>query len=1097
VAATKEQASTILFTDVEGSTQLRSRRGDQLADEILRAHEVIVRRQVQACGGREAAFLGDGFILTFRSVLDGLRCAQGIQRALGEHNRADPDRQVRVRIGLHHGETTEREGAIYGQAVHAAARIMSEAAGGQILASDPVRELGADEAAIGFTDRGLFWLKGFPERWRLYEVGWGEPGSLAPASVAGPARTPFIDRDNERAELRQAVELALGGHGGLVLVCGEAGVGKSRLIQEVNAEAEARGMGILTGHCVHMEGVEPYLPFVEILEQALLSPRSPMALREALGESGSEIARILPSLRRVVPDLPAPLDLPPEQARRYLWISLLEFTERATRDRPTLLVLEDLHWADESTLLLTEYLAAHVQQLAVLIVGTYRDDEVGRAHPLARVVGQLTRRRLGSRIALQRLAEDQVGAMLRGLADDEPPQELVRAIDAETEGNPFFVEEVFLHLVESGVLVDQDGRFRRDLRIDELDVPDSIRLVIGERLGRLSRTTRQVLTAGALLGRVFETAVLEHLSGLEPDALADALEEAEQARLIAPDRADGSRLVFSHELLRQTLLVEESSLRRQRLHAKAAEAIEWAHADDLEAYAADLAYHLARAGPGADRMRLVRYLRVAGDRAVEAAAFQDAVTHFRHAISLLPDGDAAGHGQLLERLALGLRSIGRWDEALEAMNQALTLYERLGQTDALGRLCWTMTENLAWAARWSDAVAAAQRGLAALGDLPNPDRARMQAAIGWILGLSGNYPAASAMLAQGRTLAEQLADDQALADVLHIHTIQHMAYAEFPDGIQDGLHAANVFETHQALWELSSVLSFVGYQAGLLGRLEQAATIARRAGPLAGRLGHLGASFMTLANRIRAEGVLAGDLARVEAIGQEMLEVCDRGHLPWAYVGHIYQGLAAHWRGDWDSAEHELRLALEVEPAGALSGQSAAQLALHLAHAGRPEEALAIIAAGREALPTTGPVNSLGTWNMLLGFTEALYLAGEAEAAAALLPLITQALTMGHEWMAFDGRLIQTRAGIAAAAARRWEQAERHYHAALQLAEALSSRIEQADLRRLYARMLLDRDQPGDRERAQSLLSKATDAYRNIGMPRYEALSSTLIAEAQ
>ena len=154
---------------------------------------------------------------------------------------------------------------------------------------------------------------------------------------------------------------------------------------------------------------------------------------------------------------------------------------------------------DESTLLLTEYLAAHVQQLAVLIVGTYRDDEVGRAHPLARVVGQLTRRRLGSRIALQRLAEDQVGAMLRGLADDEPPQELVRAIDAETEGNPFFVEEVFLHLVESGVLVDQDGRFRRDLRIDELDVPDSIRLVIGERLGRLSRTTRRVLTAGALL----------------------------------------------------------------------------------------------------------------------------------------------------------------------------------------------------------------------------------------------------------------------------------------------------------------------------------------------------------------------------------------------------------------------------------------------------------------------------------------------------------------------------------------------------------------------------------------------------------------------
>ena len=886
MAPTKEQTSTILFTDVEGSTQLRNRRGDQLADEILRAHEAIVRRQVQAWGGREAAFLGDGFILTFRSSLDGLQCARGIQQALEEHNRADPARQVRVRIGLHHGETTERDGTIYGQAVHAAARIMSEAAGGQILASDLVRELCADEAGA-FNDRGLFWLKGFPERWRLYEVGWGELGHLPPAPAAGLALTPFVNRDNERAELRRAVESALGGHGGLVLVSGEAGVGKSRLIQEINAEAEARGMRVLAGHCVHMEGVEPYLPFVEILEQALLSPRSPTALHEALGESGSEIARILPSLRRVMPDLPPPLDLPPEQARRYLWISLLEFTERATRDRPTLLVLEDLHWADQSTLMLMEYLAAHLQQLPVLIAGTYRDDEIGRSHPLSRMLGQLTRRRLGSRIAVHRLPEDQVRAMLRGLAGDEPPEELVRAIDAESEGNPFFIEEVFLHLAESGVLFDQDGRFRRDLRIDELDVPDSVRLVIGERLGRLSRTTRQVLAAGALLGRVFETAVLEHLSGLEPDALADALEEAEQARLIAPDRTGGSRLVFSHELLRQTLLVEESSLRRQRLHAKAAEAIEWVHADDLEAYAAELAYHLARAGPHADPTRLVRYLRVAGDRAAEAAVFEDAVAHFRHAITVLPKGDAAGHGQLLERLALALRSIGRWEEAFAAMDQALTLYERLGQTDALGRLCWAMTEHLAWAARWSDAVAVAQRGLAALGDLPNPDRARMLAAVGWILGLSGDYPAASTMLAQGQRLAEQLADDQALADVLHLQTIQHMAYAEFPDGIQDGLRAAKVFETHKALWELSSALSFVGYQAGLLGRLERAATIARRAGPLAGRLGHLGATFMTLANRIRVEGVLAGDLARVQAISQEMLEVCDRGHLPWAYVGHI------------------------------------------------------------------------------------------------------------------------------------------------------------------------------------------------------------------
>jgi class 3 adenylate cyclase/tetratricopeptide (TPR) repeat protein len=1096
MAANNEHLGAILFTDVEEATQLRTRRGDQLADEVLRAHEAIVRRQVGSCGGREAAFLGDGFIVTFGSAPGGLRCALGIQRALEEHNRTHPDHQVHVRIGLHYGEMTERDGALYGQAMHAAARIMSEAAGGQILVSGLVRDLCADEAGLSFVDRGLFWLKGFPERWRLYEVNWSQPVQVPPAPVAGPALTPFVNRVEERAELRRTVDAALGGHGCLVLVSGEAGVGKSRLIRELDTEAEARGMRAFVGHCAHMEGVEPYLPFVELLEQALIGPRSPTAMRDALGESAPEIARIVPSLRRVVPDLPPPLDLPPEQARRYLWANVLEFIERATRDRPMLMILEDLHWADDSTLLLMEYLARHLEQMPVLVVGSYRDAEIELSHPLSRVVGQLTRRYLATRIALPRLPEDEVSAMIRGLAGQEPPDGLVHAIDAESEGNPFFVEEVFLHLVESGVLLDDHGRFRRDLRIGALGVPDSVRLVIGERLTRLSQVTRDVLAAGAVLGRTFETAILEDVSGLDSDALADAFEEAERARLIAQNRADGSRFAFSHELLRQTLLMETSSMRRQRLHTKAAEAIEQVHADDLESFAADLAYHLAESGPHADLARLTHHLRVAGDRAAQAAAFEEAVSHFRHAISVLPAEDRDGRAELLERLALALRSVGRWDEALTAMGKALELFEALGRTDALGRLCWTMTEQLAWAARWKDAAAFAKRGLDALGDLPNPDRARLLGVLGWVLGLSGDYARASALLAQGRELAERLGDDRALADVLHIWTIHHMAYAELAEGVKDGLRAAAVFEAEGALWELSSVLSFVGHQAGLLGRRTQAATLAARVTPLADRLGHLGATFMTLATRARLEGVLAANFRVVQAIGHEMVRVCERGHLPWAYIGHINQGLAAHWRGDWDAAERQLRLALELEPSGALGGPGPAHLAVHLAHAGRREEALAVIQAHWAALPTVGQVNSLGSWHMLFGFTEALYLLGEHDQAAALLPRLEQVLALGHEWMAFDGRFISTRAGIAAAAAGRWEEAERHYRAAIQAAEQVAGRIEQADIRRLHARMLLDRDRPGDRERARSQLSDAIEAYHAMGMPRHEAVTSTLLAAA-
>src|SRR4030095_4996566 len=196
--------------------------------------------------------------------------------------------------------------------------------------------------------------------------------------------------------------------------------------------------------------------------------------------------------------------------------------------------------------------------------------------------------------------------------------------------------------------------------------------------------------------------------------LIDAFEEAEQARLIAPVKGDGN-LVFSHELIRQTLLADVSTLKRERLHLQAANAIERRYADDLEEHAVDLTHHLSRAGRSGDRPRLVRYLTMAGERAVDAAAFDDAVAHFEHALSLLERGDRDTRAELLERLARALRRGGRWDDALSTMNEALDLYQALGRTDALGRLSWAMVSQLAWTARVVEAVQAGQRGLARFG----------------------------------------------------------------------------------------------------------------------------------------------------------------------------------------------------------------------------------------------------------------------------------------------------------------------------------------------------------------------------------------------
>jgi class 3 adenylate cyclase/tetratricopeptide (TPR) repeat protein len=1087
----------IMMTDVAGSTALRLDRGDVIADEILRIQAAIVRDQLRRHDGQERQFLGDGFLLFFPSPVAAVDCAVDIQRALEEHNAAEPERRVRIRIGIHVGEVSTGVRELYGQAVHAVARVMAEAAGGQILASGNVRDQierdGDQSRTYRFVDSGLFWLKGFPERWRLYEVTRAEAGVGRP-STAAPPLTPLVERDNERATLRRAADEASAGRGRLVLVAGEPGVGKSRLVMEIAREAEARGMRVLTGHCVEMEGAAPYLPYVEMIEQAVSSPRSPLALRDALAGVAPEIARIAPALRRAMPDIAAPVELPPELARRYVWNSLGEFLARGAQRQPLLLVLEDLHWADESTALLTEYLAPLVAQLPVLILGTYRDSEVGFSHPLARVISQLVRQRLIDRIGLGALSYSGVRAMVEELAGQRAPEQLVQVINNETEGNPFFVEEVYLHLVESGVLFDEHGGVRKDLAVDEVALPEGIRLVLGERLERLSPSTRTALTAAAILGRVFAPDLVADVAGEDPESVIDAFDEAEGARLIAPATGNG-HLAFRHELIRQTLLAELSTLKRERLHLRAADTIERRYADGIDPHVGDLAHHLSLSGRSADPARVVRYLSLAGRRAYDAAAFEDAVAHYQQALPRVAPDAREERAELLERLALALRSAGRWDDALPIMNDALDVYEELGRTDSIGRLAWAMVEQLTWTARVPDAVQVARHALSLLGDVASADRARLIGLIAWALSLGGDYATAKGMFHQARALAEQVGDERAVADVLHLQTVHHFAHAEFVDGVEVGLRAAEVFDREGDLWNLCSVQGFVVMQDGMAGSREQADRLAEKALGIAERIGHLGAAFMLLDDRAR-EKVSLADLVSVEAIGLRIIDTCERGGLPWRYIGHCFVGLAAHLRGDSGRADAELRRAVELEPPGAFAGQAVSLWARHLAHTGRVDEVMALYESAQSTFDSTDRM-TVGAWNCMLALEEALYLSGHRHEAATMSPLIDRELEIGPGWTSFDCRLVRTRAAIAAVAGCRWEEAERHFTTAEDQARRTSNNLEVVDLRRLRARMLLDRARPDDGARAAELLTEALTEYRRLGMPGYAEEVERMLVETQ
>jgi tetratricopeptide (TPR) repeat protein len=457
----------------------------------------------------------------------------------------------------------------------------------------------------------------------------------------------------------------------------------------------------------------------------------------------------------------------------------------------------------------------------------------------------------------------------------------------------------------------------------------------------------------------------------------------------------------------------------------------------------------------------------------------------------MPDDNQLGRAQLLERLAMALRSVGRWQDALGTMNDALDRYQTLGQVEAIGRLGWAMVYHLVWTARFVEGVQVAQRALAALGSTVSGDKARLLSGLAFAISVSGDYAAAAATFGQARALADQVGNERAIADVLHMQTIHHFVYAEFAEGIRVGLRASKTFERESALWDLCSVQAFVIFEDGNLGSREQATRLADKTLGLAERLGHLGAAFMVLSDRIRFAAML-GDLPQVESLGPQIVDIGERGGLPWRYLGHLYLGLAAHWRGNAERAEAQLRNAVQLEPPGAFAGQSAAVLARHLAYYGRAEEVTDLFESTRSKLPRLDRVNGIGSWSCLVNFVEALYICGLHEEAAALSPLVEGVLALDKRWISFDGRLAVTRAGLVAAAAHRWEEAERHFGVAREIAKQMRNRLELVDLDRLEAGMLLERGRKGDYERADEMLQEALSAYRTFGMPAYAAEAERL-----
>jgi eukaryotic-like serine/threonine-protein kinase len=921
------------------------------------------------------------------------------------------------------------------------------------------------------------------------------PVVLEVSSFSLAERTPFVDRENERRTIRTAIDRALSGHGSLIMIGGGPGVGKTRLAMEMADYAWRVGFRCAVGHCYERDEPFPFLPFAELLENNLAQATSLDNFRRHLGDNAAELAQIAPSLRRVFPDIPQPLDLPPAQRRRYLFQSISETLARSSRTRSQVRILEDLHWADESSLGLLVHLANRVAQLPVVIVATYRDGYSDNNPAFVRTLEELIR--MGIRpLKLSGMSKDAVGEMLHGLSRREPPDRLVKLIFEESQGNPFFVEEVYRHLNEDGKLLDAAGEFRTDIEVDETDVPENVRLIIGRRLERLEENEKRVVITAAVIGRSFSFQLLSAICQIDVDELFTVIEKAQEMGVIIPSAEGPERpFTFAHELVRQTLLSGISTPRRQHLHAAVADAIERLSADAIEARAGDIANHLLKAGSFGDVRKLVRYLSLAGNSALKAAAFVEARQNFTSALAHQGAGDPRQRTDLLTSLAMADLGLDQLDAAIGHLREVVEIYINLDDREMVGRGFTRLTGVLIAANRFQEAIKTAHRGLGYLGTDVSAVRGRLLAALAQACIITAGYEPALDALREGFNIASQLSDRKLETRLLAVRSILNFHYFRLHETAADELRIEQLGASEASPWRQALQLRNLAQTFFYLGRREEALRIVDQLEPLAMRIGQAHEVAICVSMRAWTEFAKAPDFAKLE-IGFKQSPKSDQVQwlAYWGTLSEVQLSLLDFFRGNWTSALAHAQTASSLpELEGAVTGYGAGTLFRQMAYVGDRDAALAILEQSQTRLPHIGKPNAAGSWSMLALGIEGLVTLGEHERAAQLYPLVCELLDKGAVvlWSIF--RFTQMIAGLAASSARKWEAAEEHFQIAMRQAESFPNVLEQAEIRRFHAMMLLDRTAPGDRNRAQTLLNQALETYTQIGMPRHIEMARALI----
>jgi predicted ATPase len=893
-------------------------------------------------------------------------------------------------------------------------------------------------------------------------------------------RGRLVARAEELAQARAIWRKACAGEGGLLLVSGEPGIGKTRLVREFITEVQVAGDRVLVGEC-YQEGGAPYAPFAQILRRAFRDGAGE-ELVAALPEFVlADLLSLAPGLRRRFPEVPPNPPLDPKSEQQRLFENVVAFCQALCSRAPLLLVLEDAHWADSGSLALLRHLARRMRRQPLLLVATYREVELDQTRPFQEVLLDLNRERLATRLRLSHLDRDGTRDMLAVLFAEEITPEFLAGIYTETEGNPFFVEEVCKALVESGQVTFVDGYWDRP-DMEELEIPQSVRVAVQSRVGRMPPQCQEVLRLAAILGREFEFETLLEASdpspgsgqGADEEGLIEALECAARAQLVEEVRA-GRDVVFgfTHALIPATLSEGVSTLRRRRLHRRAAAAIERLHPDDFEA----LAYHYSEAG---DEERALVHHRQAGERAAAAYANVEAEGHYRAALELV-DAEAE-RADLLSELGRMLHRQSRYEEAIEVWQEGIARYQALGVQDGVARL-YARTARAAWdSGDTPRGLRLGREGMGAVAGAPeSSDLADLLHETARACYFNGLPKEATLLCRQALEMAERLDAVRVQAEALAtLAILPGMAYEEAVSALT---RAVELAESAGLLDQAARAHNNLGV---VLIDPEAAREHFLRAAELNWQRGETASELFGRVNA--GEWSLAlGDLTAVEEMLPSMHQLLGAGERPGMAALYLrwLEVMLMRYRGELAPAIEGLQsLRSEAREAGDLQGLAGMNAQLAMAciweEVGDEEDLEATL---QELLDLSQRWTQTAVRaQCLLSVLRARQ--GKPEAAR-------QWLAGAHEQAAEQGEVVRWELYLL------WAEpylalAEGRYPEALAAFEAGVDALGRRNLRWYRARTLIDwaeahlaRGKPGDRQRAGELLREAEAEFEAMGAPLY------------